>query len=229
MVPRASCRRSRRHPRPGQARAIRGLRAPQAVPGPRGSPVRRALRPPRRTSGVREPVRLAPRLRGPAARRGLRRPAGPGVLGPSVPLALRAGRISRLREPDRGQPRRGRQVRVRPVRVVRPGQPERAPGPVARVPARGQVTIRSAPPRPVWARRLRPGPRRPARPVSRLQLAARDSLRVPPAVPRAPAEPAAPAGLPVLVQVDADRAGPAGPMAVRVLAVRVREVPGLAR
>jgi hypothetical protein len=178
---------------------------------------------------VRAPARLVPRPRGPAPPPGQ---VGPVRLRASAQPArppLGAVRTSRVRDPDhlgRGPPRRGRPARVRPGRV-RPGLAEQASGQVARGPARGRAITRSARRRPAWARRLRRDPRRLAPLASRLILAVRDSLRVPPAAPRAQA---GPAGLPVLVRAGAVPAVPAAPpMAARAPAVPVREVPGPAR
>ncbi len=230
---RAGCRRLRPHPRPGPVRAAtRRLRAPPAVQGLRGFRDRRGLRLPRRTSGVRGPARLALRPRGPLS---LGAPPGPGGLRVSVPQAPAAAPTSRatLREHlgplGPGRPRLGLRDQVRPGRV-RPGRVERVPVPVvARVPVHGRATTRSARPPQAWARRLRPGPRRQAGPLSRVHLAARDSRPV----PAGPVPPAVPAVLPVLVLQDADRVGPAArPMAgsrVRVLAARVLADPGRAR
>ena len=223
---RAGCRRLPPHPRPVRA-ATRRLRGPQAVQGLRGFPDRHAPRLPRRTSGVRGPVRLA------------RPPLGP--LSPGLPQASvrpaqavvpispvrRRGPLGLLGPGRPRRPRPGPRDQARPGRV-RPGQVERAPVPVvARVPVPGRAITRSARPPLAWARRLRPGPRRQARPLSRVPPAVRASQPVPPAVP------VLPAGLPVLVLADADRvdrAGPAAPpMAARVPAARVPAVPGRAR
>jgi hypothetical protein len=229
--PRAGCRRLRLHPRPGPARAAtRRLRGPPAVQGLRGFRDRRGPRLPRRTSGVLAPARLALRPLAPVlpqgqrARRGSVRPAQAaapisrvrlrerlGSLGPPGPGRLRPG------PPDQARPGRGR-----------PGRPERVPVPVAvRVPVPGRATTRSARPLRAWARPLRPGLRRQARPVSQLRPAVRDSPPAPPAVP------VPPAALPVLVLVDADRVGRVGPaarpMVARVPVARVPAVPGRAR
>jgi hypothetical protein len=225
---RAGCRRLPPHPRPGPVRAAtRRLRGPQAVQGLRGFPDRHAPRLPRRTSGVRGPVRLALPPLGPLSPglpRASVRPAQ-GVV-PTSPVRRRdpPGPLGLL---GPGRPRPGPRDQARPGRV-RPGRVERAPVPVvARVPVPGRAITRSARPPLAWARRLRPGPRRQARPLSRVPPAVRASQPVPPAVP------VLPAGLPVLVLADADRvdrAGPAArPMAARVPAGRVPAVPGRAR
>ncbi len=232
---RAGCRRLRPHPRPGPVRAAtRRLRGPQAVQGLRGFRDHRGLRLPRRTSGVRGPARLALRPRGPLS---LGAPPGPGGLRVSVRPALAVAPTSRATPREHlgplgpGHPLLGLRDQVRPGRV-HPGRVEQVPVlVVARVPVHGRATTRSARPPLAWARRLRPGLRRQAGPLSRVHLAARDSRPVP-AVP--PAPPAVVlAVLPVLVLQDADRVGPAAhPMAgsrVRVLAARVLAVRGRAR
>src|SRR5205823_2351400 len=99
---------------------------------------------PRRPPGPRPTGRLtAPRSERP-------RPAVPPA---SVPVARRA---VRTRAP--GRPGPGRRDLVGPVRG-RPGPVLRVRVPAPRVPAPGQVTTRSARPRPAWVRRLRRGPR----------------------------------------------------------------------
>ena len=233
---RAGCRRWRPHPRPGPVRAGRRFRGRPAVQGRRGSRDHRGPRLPRRTSGVRGPARLALRPRGPLSLGAL--PllgALPGLEGlrVNVPPAPAVAPLSRARPrehlgpPVPGRPLLGLRDQVGPGRV-RPGRVERVPVPVVvRVPVPGRAITRSARPPLAWARRLRPGLRRQAGPVSRVHLAARDSRPVPP-VP-----PVVPAVLPVLVLADADRVGPAAlPMAgspVRVPADRVLADPGRAR
>jgi hypothetical protein len=183
-----------RRPRPSLGRRTRALRVPPEFRHHRG------LRRPPRVSAARvdgTPARLAPRHPGPHR-------APPARLPPDLRAAPRPGPARRdlvLRGP-------ARPVRVRLARA-RHG------------PARGRVTIRSARPRPVWARLRRgprvlfpvsravPGNRQAARPV-RVLLAAR--------VPAAGGQ--------------AARPGPAARMAVRVLAgtrVSVPVVPGPAR
>jgi hypothetical protein len=227
---RDGCHRLRLHPRPGPVRAAtRRFRGPPAVQGLREFRDRRGPRLPQRTSGVRGPARLALRPLGPVS------PEPRGVSVPPAPAAIPTSRV-RLRAAlgspgllGPGRPRPGPRDRVRLGRV-RPGRVEQAPVPVVvRVPVPGRAITRSARPPLAWARPLRPGPRRQARPVSRLCPAVRDSRPVPPAVP----VPVPPAVSPVLVLVDADRVdrvGPAErPMAARVLAARVLAVPGQAR
>jgi hypothetical protein len=232
--PRVGCRRLRPHPRPAPVRAAtRRFRGPLAVQGLRGFRDRPGPRPPRRTSGVRGPARLALQPPGPLA---------PGV--PRVPRAPRASvrpaqavaPTSRVRLRDQlgpleslgpGRRRLGPRDQARPGRV-RPGRVERVPVPVVvRVPVPGRAITRSARPPLAWARRLRSGPRRRARPLSRLPPAVRDSRPVLPAVL------APPAVLPVLVRADADRVdrvGPAArPTAARVPAARVPAARGRAR
>jgi hypothetical protein len=231
---RAGCRRSRLHPRPGPVRAAtRRLRGPLAVQGLRGFLARRGPRLPRRTSGVPVPARLALRALGPVppvppvpprARPGSARPAQAAA--PISRVRLREP-LGSLGLPGPGRLRPGPQDQARPGRV-RPGRAERVPVPVvARVPAPGRAITRSARPPLAWARPLRPGLRRPARPVSRLRPAVRDSRPAPPAVPVPPAV------LPVLVLADADRVGRVGPaarpMVARVPVARVPAVPGRAR
>ena len=226
--PRAGCRRLRPHPRPGPARAAtRRLRGPLAVQGLRGFRARRGPRLPRRTSGVPVPARLVLRSLGPVPRRVRRVSARP---------ALAAAPISRVRlreplgppgPPGPGRLRPGPPDQARPGRV-RPGRAERVPVPVVvRVPVPGRAITRSARPPRAWARPLRPGLRRQARPVSRRRPAVRDSRPAPPALPVPPAV------SPVLVLADADRAGRAGPaarpMVARVPVARVPAVPGRAR
>jgi len=226
---RAGCRQLRPHPRPGPVRAAtRRFREPLAVQGLRGFRDHRGPRLPRRTSGVRGPARLALRPLGPLS---LGAPPGPAGLRVSVPSAPAVAPTSRARPreqlgpPGPGRPRLGLRDQVRPGRV-RPGRVERVPV-VVRVQVHGQAITHSARPPLAWARRLRPGLRRQAGPVSRVHLAARDSPPVPP-VP-----PVVQAVLPVLVLADADRVGPAArPMAgsrVRVPADRVLVVRGRAR
>jgi hypothetical protein len=242
--PRDGCRRSRRHPRPGPARGLRGFKAIRQL---RGFLDRREPRPPRRTSGAQGPARLVPRHlrhlrpRGLAAQRGLEGQRGlagqrglraPGASDPAAQARREAGLTSRVRELRAGRPRRGLRDLVRQGRVRRGPADLAAPGLVlvARVLARGQATTRSARPRPAWDRRLRPGRRRPV-PPARLALLVRQLIRPVLGSPRGPqAVPALPVGSLVLVRADADRAGrPVRPMAVRVLAVRVRAAPGRAR
>jgi hypothetical protein len=229
---RAGCRRLRPHPRPGPVRAAtRRFRGPQAVQGLRGFRDHRGPRLPRRTSGVRGPARRALRPRGPLSLGAL---PGPGGLRVSVPPAPAVAPTSRATPREHqgplgpGHPLLGLQDQVCLGRV-RPGRVEQAPVlVVARVPVHGRAITRSARPPLAWARRLRPGLRRQAGPLSRVRLAARDSRPVPPVPPVVVL-----AVLPVLVLQDADRVGPAArPMAGsldRVLADRVLAVPGRAR
>jgi hypothetical protein len=221
----AGCRRLRPHPRPGPVRVpTRRFRGPPAVQGLRGFRDRHGPRLPRRTSGVRGPARLVLRPLGPPFLEALR------VSVPPPPVVVPTSRV-RLRDPlgplGPGRPRPGPRDQAHPGRV-RPGRVEQVPVPVVvRVPVPGRAITRSARPPLAWARRLRPGPRRQARPLSRVPPAVRDSRPVPPAVPVLPAV------LPVLVPVDADRVdrvGPAArPMAARVPVARVPAVPGRAR
>jgi hypothetical protein len=222
---RAGCRRLRPHPRPGPVRAAtRRFRGPPAVQGLRGFRDRSGPRLPRRTSGVRGPARLALPPLGPPS------PGAPRVSVPPAPAVAPTSRV-RLREHPEplgpGRPRPGLRDQARPGRV-RPGRLERAPVPVVvRVPAHGRAITRSARPPQAWARRLRLGPRRRPRPVSRAHLAVRDSRPVP-LVP--PAVPVVPAVSPVLDREVADRVGPAArPMAVPAPAVRVPAARGRAR
>jgi hypothetical protein len=229
--PRAGCRRSRRHPRPGPARALQRLRGFRAIRQLRGFRDRRGPRPHRRTSGAQGPARLVPRRprrlrpRGLAGQRDLR---ALGASDPAAQARREAGLTSRVRELRAGHPRRGLRDLVRQGRVRQGPADPAAPGRVlvARVLARGQAITRSARPRPAWDRRLRPGRRHPV-PPARLVRPARPSV---PGSPREPqAVPALPVGSLVLVRAAADRAGPVRPMAVRVRAVRVRAAPGRAR
>jgi len=228
---RVGCRRLRPRPRPGPVRAAtRRFRGPPAVQGLRGFRDHRGPRLPRRTSGARGPARLALRPRGPLSLAALPGPGGLRVSvrpAPAVAPTSRATPREHLGSLGPGRPLPGLRDQVRPGRV-RPGRVDRVPVPVVvRVPVHGRAITRSARPLLAWARRLRPGLRRPAGPASRVYLVGRDSRLVPP-VP-----PAVPVVLPVLVRVDADRVGPAaGPMAgsrVRVRADRVLAVPGRAR
>jgi hypothetical protein len=150
----AGCRRCPRLPPPGPGRPqrspdpSRGLRALPAFP--RGSRVRRGRLSLPRTSGVRGPVRRVPPRRGPPR---LGRPAHSAQ-------DLRAPRAARAR-PGSGRPRRGPREPVPPAREPR-GQTSLADHVQAgHARARGLVITRSARPQPVWARRLRPGPRVP--------------------------------------------------------------------
>jgi hypothetical protein len=235
--PRAHCRRSRRHPRPGPVRVLRGVLGFlgfRAIRQLRGFRDRRGPRPPRQTSGARGPARLVPRLprlprpRGPAGQRDLRAPGVSDQAAPAAQAGREAGLTSRVRDLRAGRPRRGLRDLVRPGRV-RPGPA--APGlvPVVPVLARGQATTHSAPPRPAWGRRLRPGRRHPV-PLVPLARLARQLIRPVPGSPRVPqAVPALPVGSLVLVRADEDRAGLARPMAVLVRAVLVLAAPGRAR
>jgi hypothetical protein len=220
---RAGCRRLRLHPRPGQVRAAtRRLRGPPQVQGLRAFRDRRGPRLPRPTSGVPRAARLALRLLGPLSRGAPRVSVRPAV----VPTS-RVRRPDQLELPGPGHPRPGLRDQARPGRV-RPGRVEQVPVPVVgRVPAPGRATTRSARPPLAWAQRLRPGPRRQARPLSRVLPAVRDSRPAPPAVPVPPAV----SPVPVLADADrVDRVGPAArPTAARVPVARVRAVPGRAR
>jgi hypothetical protein len=215
---RVSCRRFRRHPRPGQAQATRGPRGPQVVRELREFRDRRGLRPPRPTSEARGPARLVPRLRVPAGQQAQEaREAREGLRDSVLQAVPQAGLTSRLRDLRPGRPRRGPRGQVRPGRV-RPDRADLEAVRVGRVRVQGRATTRSARPRPAWGRPLRPGLRDPVRLVSRL-LAVRVSRRALQAVLVPPA---------ALVRQDAAPAVPAVP-AVPVPAVLVRAAPGRAR
>jgi hypothetical protein len=214
---RARCRRFRRHPPPGPGLTpdtTRGPRGPRGVRALRGFPDRRRPQLPRPTSGARVPARLVLRPRGPAGR------AGQGASAQAGPRDGRTSRARGVRVP--GRLRRGLRDLVVPGRV-RPGRAGLVPVAGVHVPARGRVTTRSARPRPAWDRRLRPGPKHPARPVSRLSPAVPDRLRAPRPVPEV---------LVVLVRPDVARAGQARrteDLAQAGSRVRVLAVPGQAR